>query len=201
MPQDDEQFRRRRTQERSRVIYVNGYKKKCEVSTVAVSFAQKFNSFCNFTYFSPSLFSPPPFSLTLSFFTITTNIFSRARTRATGVVSKSSGEVEEAQEDDERVPVFRLAVTVARPAALRRDELRAVRRRDVPYPRGQMGNGDRSDINSFYNINRPRERERGAGRDKERDRFAPNRKRAFGPHYYYVRKFERASPCVFKYEI
>lgn len=66
------------------------------------------------------------------------------------MVSKSTGQVEEAQEDDQRVPVFGIAVTVARLATLWTDELRPVQR-NVPYPRGQMGNGDRSDINSqFY---------------------------------------------------
>lgn len=66
------------------------------------------------------------------------------------MVSKSTSQVEEAQEDDQRVPVFGIAVTVAWLATLWTDELRPMQR-NVPYPRGQMGNGDRSDINSqFY---------------------------------------------------
>lgn len=65
------------------------------------------------------------------------------------MVSKPTGEVEEAQEDDQRVSVFGIAATVARLASLRTDELRLVQR-NVSYSCGQMGNGDRSDINIFY---------------------------------------------------
>lgn len=66
------------------------------------------------------------------------------------MVSKSPSEVEETQEDDERVPVFRIAATVARFASFRSDELGVVRRWDVSHSCGQMGNGDRSDINRLY---------------------------------------------------
>lgn len=66
------------------------------------------------------------------------------------MVSKSPGEVEEAQEDDERVPVFRIVATVAWLASFRCDELGVVRRWDVSHSCGQMGNGDRSDINRVY---------------------------------------------------
>lgn len=66
-----------------------------------------------------------------------------------GVVSKPTGEVEEAQEDDQCVSVFGFAATVARLTSLRTDELWLVQR-NVPYSCGQMGNGDRSDINIFY---------------------------------------------------
>lgn len=40
-----------------------------------------------------------------------------------GVVSKPTGEVEEAQEDDQCVSVFGIAATVARLTSLRTDEL------------------------------------------------------------------------------
>lgn len=66
-----------------------------------------------------------------------------------GVVSKSAGKVEETQEDDQRVPIFGSAATVAHPTSLWTDELGLVQR-NVSYPRGQMGNGNRSDINSAY---------------------------------------------------
>lgn len=65
------------------------------------------------------------------------------------MVSKPESEMEEAQEDNQRVPVFGIAATVARLASLRTDDLRLVHR-NVSYSCGQMGNGDRSDINSFY---------------------------------------------------
>lgn len=55
---------------------------------------------------------------------------------AAGMVSKPTGKVEEAQEDDECVPVLGIAATVARFASLRSDELGLVRRRNVPYPCG-----------------------------------------------------------------
>lgn len=43
--------------------------------------------------------------------------------RAVGMVSKSAGEVEEAQEDDQRVPIFGSAATVAHSTTLWTDEL------------------------------------------------------------------------------
>jgi len=73
-----------------------------------------------------------PFSLSLSVHDDDEPLCSHAA----GVVSKPAGKVEEAQEDDERVPVFGIAATVARFASLRSDELGPVRRRDVPYPCG-----------------------------------------------------------------
>lgn len=70
--------------------------------------------------------------------------------RAAGMVSESPSEVEEAQEDDERFPVFGIVATVTRLASFRSDELGVVRRWNVSHSCGQMGNGDRSDINRFY---------------------------------------------------
>lgn len=61
------------------------------------------------------------------------------------MVSESSCEMEEAQEDDECVQDTRCAATVPRASAFRGDELRAVRGRgDVSRADGPMGHGPRS---------------------------------------------------------